>query len=211
MGEDGSPVRRPDAGPVTAPSPPAASTPPSDVDPDVTLPPPDVGELLEDLGRATGGRSSLLDAKLCSRQHANPPTVATCAICGELLPPGTSSVVHVARPRLGALRLDDGTVVPLDHELLIGRNPARDETPERSSLERVRVPGDKVSRSHLAVRFQGWDVVVADCGSTNGTFIVPHPGGQVMALDADRPQLVEPGATVYFGSRSFTVLGRQDG
>ena len=65
--------------------------------------------------------------------------------------------------------------------------------------------GDKVSRSHLEVRFQGWEVLVADCGSTNGTFVVPHPGGQVVALEPGRPQMVEPGATVYFGSRSFTV------
>jgi len=51
-------------------------------------------------------------------------------------------------------------------------------------------------------------VLVADCGSTNGTFVVPHPGGQVTALQAGRAQLLEPGATVYFGSRSFTVVGR---
>ena len=31
---------------------------------------------------------------------------------------------------------------------------------------------------------------------------------QAVALDANRPQLVEPGATVYFGSRSFIVIGR---
>jgi len=180
----------------------------TDADPDATLPPPDASELLEDLARPSSGRSPLVDAKPCTRGHANPPTVATCAVCGELLPPGTASVVHIPRPRLGALRLDDGSLVPLDRELLIGRNPARDEAPTRSGLERVKVPGDKVSRSHLEVRFQEWDVLVADCGSTNGTFVVPHPGGQVVALDANRPQLVEPGATVYFGSRSFIVIGR---
>jgi pSer/pThr/pTyr-binding forkhead associated (FHA) protein len=75
-------------------------------------------------------------------------------------------------------------------------------------LRPVKVLGDKVSRSHLEIRFQGWDVLVADCGSTNGTFVVPHPGGQVTALQAGRAQLLEPGATVYFGSRSFTVVGR---
>ena len=39
---------------------------------------------------------------------------------------------------------------------------------------------------------------------------MPHAGGQVVAVDPGRPQMVEPGAVVYFGSRSFTVLGRAE-
>ena len=76
-------------------------------------------------------------------------------------------------------------------------------------MRRVKTLGEKVSRSHLEVRFQGWDVLVADAGSTNGTFVVPHPGGQVAALESGRPQMIDPGAVVYFGSRSFTLLGRE--
>jgi pSer/pThr/pTyr-binding forkhead associated (FHA) protein len=117
----------------------------------------------------------------------------------------------VPRPSLGHLELDDGTIVELDHELLLGRNPDRDTHPERAGLLRVKVIGDKVSRSHLEIRYQGWDVLVTDCGSTNGTFVVPHPGGQVTALEPGRAQLLEPGATVYFGSRSCTVVGREGG
>ena len=81
------------------------------------------------------------------------------------------------RPSLGRLQLDDGELVELDQELLIGRNPDRDEEPSRIRMRRVKALGDKVSRSHLEVRFQGWDVLVDDCGSTNGTFVVAHPGG----------------------------------
>ena len=207
MGEDGTHRHPEGAAASPAPPVPAPGTGP-DGDPDVTLPPPDVGELLADLaGPAAGGRA-LVEAKLCSHQHPNPPTVATCEICGELLPPGTATVVHVARPRLGALRLDDGSIIPLDHELVIGRKPSPVDAPDQAAPERVKVAGDKVSRTHLEVRFQGWDVVVADCGSTNGTFVVPHAGGPVLTVDPARPQLVEPGAAVYFGSRSFTVLDR---
>ncbi len=114
------------------------------------------------------------------------------------------------RPSLGRLQFDDGELIELDRELLIGRNPDRDTDPDRAALRRVKALGDKVSRSHLQVRFRGWDVLVEDCGSTNGTFVVPHPGGQVAGLEPGRPQLVEPAAVVYFGSRSFTVLGRGD-
>jgi hypothetical protein len=186
-------------------------------DAEITVPPPPPGELLGDVmrlgasepGESRDARESLVDAKLCPDGHPNPPVVASCAVCGQFLTPGGSAIVHVPRPSLGHLELDDGTIVELDHELLVGRNPDGDQDPGRAGLRPVKVVGDKVSRSHLEIRFQGWDVLVADCGSTNGTFVVPHPGGQVSGLEPGRAQLLEPGAAVYFGSRSFTVVGRQ--
>jgi hypothetical protein len=219
MGADGRPVHEP-SGDVEGPTPPSATASedddePESLDADITLPPPAPGELLDEvmgLGDEAAGhsaeRGSLVDAKLCPDGHPNPPVVASCAVCGQFLSPGTSAVVHVPRPSLGHLEFDDGSIAELDHELLIGRNPDRDNQPERIGLYPVKVLGDKVSRSHVEIRFQGWDVLVADCGSTNGTFVVPHAGGQVTALQAGRAQLLEPGATVYFGSRSFTVVGR---
>jgi hypothetical protein len=178
------------------------------VDADVTLPPIDTESLLPpevDVAR----RDAFVEARQCSSGHASAPTAAACEVCGELLPPGQAAVVSVRRPSLGRLQLDDGGELELDEGLLIGRNPARDTDPERASLRRVHVEGEKVSRSHVAVRLQGWEVLVADCGSTNGTFVVPHPGAQVVTLAPDQPQLVEPDAVVYFGSRSFVVHGRK--
>ena len=175
-------------------------------DPDITLPPPASAALIEEIGGED--RGALVEAKVCGRGHSNPPTSAICAVCDAPLRPGSEANVHVTRPSLGRLQLDDGDSVELDHDLLIGRNPDRDTEPDRASLRRVKAIGDKVSRSHLEVRLQGWDIFVVDCGSTNGTFVVPHAGGQVVPVDPSRPQLVEPGAIVYFGSRSFTVLGR---
>ena len=178
------------------------------VDADVTLPPLDAAALLPpDLDVAR--RDAFVEARQCSRGHASAPTAAACEVCGELLPPGQAAVVSVRRPTLGRLQLDDGGELELDEELLIGRNPSRGADPERAGLRRVHVDGEKVSRSHVAVRLQGWEVLVADCGSTNGTFVVPHPGAQVVTLEPDQPQLVEPGAVVYFGSRSFVVHGRR--
>lgn len=214
MNEEGEPVHAPEPGPPAVGAPMATPSvdvlddraPVDDLDDDHTLPPPEPSELLGEL--AADGRGALVEAKVCSEGHPNPPMVATCAICGALLSPGAAAVTHVRRPSLGALRLDDGEVVALDQELLIGRNPARDREPSRSELRRVPAVGDKVSRSHLEVRFQGWDLLVVDCGSTNGSFVVPHPGGQVVALEPNRAHLVEPDAVVYFGSRSFTVVGR---
>jgi hypothetical protein len=209
VGADGELLQAPDA-----PSPAASdAVPVSDVleptDPDVTLPPPVAEVLVQAMSEDDDQRVSLVDAKLCGNGHPNPPAVAMCGVCGEFLAPGASSLVHVPRPSLGRLQLDDGELVELDQELLIGRNPDRDTDPQRRRLRRVRLHGDKVSRSHLEIRFQGWEVLVADCGSMNGSFVVPDPGGQVVTLEPGRSQMVQPGATVYFGSRSFTVLGRQ--
>jgi FHA domain len=214
-GTDGRPVQDVEP-PVSPPSPPGDEVDEAH-DAEITLPPPARAELLGNVmrlgGAEAGGnadtRESLVDAKLCPDGHPNPPVVASCAVCGQFLTPGTAAVVHVPRPSLGHLEFDDGTMVELDHELLVGRNPDGDDHPERAGLRPVKVVGDKVSRSHLEIRYQGWDVLVADCGSTNGTFVVPHPGGQVSALEAGRAQLLEPGATVYVGSRSFTVVGRE--
>jgi hypothetical protein len=196
------------ADPTTAvPRVPAVQEPVDVHDPDVTLPPPAADELLGTIGHE---QPALVEAKVCGRGHVNPPTSAICAVCGAPLRPGSDGNVHVTRPSLGRLQFDDGDSVELDHDLLIGRNPDRDTEPSRAELRRVKAIGDKVSRSHLEVRLQGWDILVVDCGSTNGTFVVPHAGGQVVAVDPGRPQLVEPGAAVYFGSRSFTVLGRAE-
>jgi FHA domain len=215
MGADGQPVHDVEE-PADTP-PPVADEVEDPHDAEITLPPPPPGELLGDVMRLGGAealgnrdsRESLVEAKLCPDGHPNPPVVASCAVCGKFLTPGTAAIVHVPRPSLGHLELDDGTMIELDHELLIGRNPDGDEDPQRAGLRPVKVVGEKVSRSHLEVRYQGWDILVADCGSTNGTFVVPHPGGQVSALEPGRAQLLEPGATVYFGSRSFTLVGRE--
>ena len=186
---------------------PAVEEPVDVHDPDVTLPPPASDALL---GAIEHEQPALVEAKVCGRGHVNPPTSAICVVCGAPLRPGNEGNVHVTRPSLGRLQLDDGDSVELDHDVLIGRNPDRDTDPSRADLRRVKAIGDKVSRSHLEVRLQGWDIFVVDCGSTNGTFVVPHAGGQVVAVDPGRPQLVEPGAAVYFGSRSFTVIGRAE-
>ena len=210
VGADGRPLDDPAAVPTPAAPPSVVAAERVDHhDADVTLPPPASEALLADIRGDDPGRSSLVDAKLCGGGHANPPTAATCGVCGEFLAPGAAAIVHVRRPSLGRLQLDDGELIDLDQELLIGRNPDRDTELSRRGMRRLKLVGDKVSRSHLEIRFQGWDVLVADCGSTNGTFIVPHPGGQVAALEPGRPQMIDPGAVVYFGSRSFTLLGRE--
>ena len=68
--------------------------------------------------------------------------------------------------------------------------PSATVIPARQALRPVTLTGDKVSRSHLEVRFQGWEVLVADCGSTNGHVRRPPSrragGGARARTSADR-------------------------
>ena len=127
-----------------------------------------------------------LDAKPCTtRQPADGRDVR---VCGELLAPGRAP----GRPRSPAPPRGSRSSTTAARST---STPSCSSAATPPVTRRRRGPvwggcavaGEKVSRSHLEVRFQGWDVLVADCGSTNGTFIVPHPGGQVVALDRSAP------------------------
>ncbi|MFF1253954.1 FHA domain-containing protein [Pseudarthrobacter sp. NPDC058329] len=113
----------------------------------------------------------LVLARLCPRDHANPPTSAACASCGAGLLP---DAVQVARPRLGRMRISTGELVELDESLVIGRQPSvsRVQGGVMPRLVQVASPGGDISRSHVEVRLEGWHVMLCDLKATNGTVLV---------------------------------------
>ena len=93
---------------------------------------------------------------------------------------------RVDRPPLGGLRLPTGEVVPLDRGVVLGRKPA----PAEGSTDwphLVHLPKDHsfVSRRHLQIELDGWDVVARDLDSRGGTTIAP-PGPRPAADAAAR-------------------------
>jgi len=58
-----------------------------------------------------------------------------------------------------------------------------------------------LSRVHAEIRLDGWDVMLVDRGSANGTFIA-NPDGSWQRLAADRPERIEPGQRLAFGRRT---------
>jgi len=87
--------------------------------------------------------------------------------------------VLVEIPCLGVLRFSTGHVVELDRPVLVGRAPSAPRTTQGRRAPRlvtVDSPNEDVSRTHLEVRPDGWDVLVTDLGSTNGTTIWPADG-----------------------------------
>ncbi|MHC6591129.1 FHA domain-containing protein [Arthrobacter sp. C152] len=112
----------------------------------------------------------LVLARVCAQGHPNPPTAASCACGGVLLP----DAVQVPRPRLGRMRLSTGELLDLDQSMVIGRQPSvsRVQGGVMPRLVQVPSPGGDISRSHVEVRLEGWHVMLCDLKATNGTVLV---------------------------------------
>nr|WP_246497281.1 FHA domain-containing protein [Sphaerisporangium rubeum] len=137
----------------------------------------------------------------CKNDHFNDPRVPYCAVCGIALVQRTLVPYKGERPPLGVLLLDDGMTLNLETDYLLGRDPER--APEVTSGEarpaRVTSPDGSVSRRHLRVRLDGWDVNLIDLGSVNGTQVQPPGDPNFYDIPANEPVPVLPGTTVRIG------------
>ncbi|MCB9380915.1 MAG: FHA domain-containing protein [Acidimicrobiaceae bacterium] len=141
-----------------------------------------------------GGPS--VQALLCVSQHPNPPQARVCRVCGV---PLQGSPVLISRPTLARLRFSDGRVVALDRPVLIGRNPKVEHPIDGEMPGTVKLDvGQGLSRTHALVRLEGWQVLLEDLNSANGT-IVRLPQREPRRLHPGEPVLLEPGTTIDFG------------
>jgi hypothetical protein len=143
-------------------------------------------------------QDSAILAVLCPNGHASPPSATSCRICGG--PVATQGPQFVAYPVVAVLRASDGTNAELDRPVLVGRAPSPDRSSSRAPrLMTVQSPNHDISRTHLEVAPDDWQIVVTDLNSTNGTILV-RPGG------AD-PQQLPPGEPVPVPVGSVMELG----
>lgn len=141
----------------------------------------------------------LVQAAICLAGHPNPPHADRCGLCGAAVPPQTPQLVP--RPVLGVLRSPDGTSMPIDRPVLIGRAPVlRDDLDEVPELMRVPSPGQDISRTHLLVSPDVWEIRLTDLHSTNGTVVLrPGPGVDRLQLQPGEPYAVAVGTVVELG------------
>jgi hypothetical protein len=141
----------------------------------------------------------LVQAAICLSGHPNPPYAERCALCGAPVPPQSTQLVP--RPILGILRSPDGASTPIDRPILVGRAPVqRDDLTEVPELMRVPSPGQDISRTHLMVSPDEWEILLTDLHSTNGTVIVrPGPGVDRLRLQPGEPMAVAVGTVVELG------------
>jgi hypothetical protein len=142
---------------------------------------------------------------LCPQGHLNDPRLPFCALCGVRMAQQPGVLVEGVRPPLGLLVFDNGAAVTLDADYLLGREPETDERVRSGQLRPLLVvdPTGGVSRRHAEIRLEGWDVVLVDTGSANGTLVAP-PGAPAWAsLVPGRPVRLLPGTAVRMGGRQF--------
>ena len=130
----------------------------------------------------------------CPLGHLTPPISPQCRVCHQRVAPQEPR--RVDRPSLGGLRLPTGEVVPLDRGVILGRKPA----PAQGSTDwphLVHLPSDHsfVSRRHLQIELDGWDVVARDLESRGGTTIAP-PGRDPERMRPGDAYVLEPGTVL---------------
>ena len=177
----------------------AASDPASDaaerVDASAATREPEPDESIQD---------SAILAVLCQNGHANPPNSNRCRVCGS--PVARRVPQFVAGPVLAVLRVSDGSTAEVDRPVLIGRAPSGDRASSRSPrLMPVPSPNHDISRTHLEVAPKGWQIVVTDLNSTNGTVLVRPGAVDRQQLAPGEPVPVQLGSVIELGD-GVTVL-----
>lgn len=146
------------------------------------------------VGPAAPVDPSAILAAVCDSGHANPPQRPQCRTCGLAL---TNLPVRVSHPSLGWVVPTRGEALELTGPVIIGRAPraARFQGAEMPRL--MVLPDAHISATHLALRIDGWTVLVHDLGSTNGTFLRRNNQPPFRLLD--QPQILVPGDVVDLG------------
>ena len=202
IGSDGRPL---DSRPVPSwPGDVPASPDPSDTP--APLPTPASASTSVGVGTSEGDEEPRLDAaervasderipaRRCERGHDNDPDAESCRRCGAAIDP-QQSVVSVARPVLGRLRLPDGSAWAIRDTLIVGRHPGAIAAGEGTP---VVVDDPSVSRRHLTIRADGWSIVARDVGSTGGSARIA-PGSEPLRMQAHVDYVVEPGSSLLLG------------
>jgi FHA domain-containing protein len=141
----------------------------------------------------------------CKNGHFDDPRARFCAVCGISMNQQTLVPRPGLRPPLGLLVLDGGAIFQLDTDYVLGREPTLDAAVAAGEARPLRVVDDSgtVSRVHAKIQLDGWQVLVADLGSANGTFIrLPdQPADQWLTPHVPMPLL--PGSHVVMGAFGF--------
>jgi hypothetical protein len=142
----------------------------------------------------------------CKNMHFNDPRTPYCAVCGISMVQMTLSLFRGPRPPLGVLFLDDGVTISLDADQLIGRDPgqSKEVSEERARPLPLFDQEGTISRRHVLVTLDEWQVKIVDLGSVNGTAIKPPGAPDFQLIGQGTAVELEAGTTVRVGvSRTF--------
>uniref|UniRef100_UPI0013003456 FHA domain-containing protein n=1 Tax=Desertihabitans aurantiacus TaxID=2282477 RepID=UPI0013003456 len=146
----------------------------------------------------------LVLATLCPEGHPNPPDAPVCRRCGERVPNQQPRLLP--RPVQLVVHPPEGRPVEVDRVILVGRSPSAARGPGDARLLTVPSPHSDISRTHLQLAPEGWDVTVTDLHSTNGTTLA-RPGESPRRLTPGEPVVVQPGWQLHLGDGVTLTLG----
>lgn len=156
-----------------------------------------------------GGRTSdppSIEGIMCSRHHFNDPRARFCGSCGIAMHHVSIVMVRRPRPVLGQLVFDTGETFQIANDVVIGRTAADDSLVAGGDARSLVPAGDTsaLSRTHAEIRLRGWDVVLSDRSSLNGTFLWERPTQRWRRLDPGSAETLRIGDVVAFGRRTAT-------
>jgi hypothetical protein len=147
----------------------------------------------------------LVEGVLCPDGHFTDPEQPTCRTCGTPLPPDGHRERR-PRPPLGVVVTDGGTVYPVTGDFVIGREPERapDVLAGRARPLPLRDAARSTSRVHAHLTVQGWQVVLSDDSSANGTLVSRHgAAGPWLPVTPRGPLALKHGDRVRLGQRQL--------
>lgn len=140
------------------------------------------------------------------RGFFNHPEAKYCSRTGVKMGASHTKVLTEGpRPPLGVVTLDDGATLTVAWPTVIGRDPSGHDHVVRELAAPFVVSDDSqsVSRSHALIELDGWDVLVSDLGSRNGTFVQQSAGEPRRRLAGGERIVLRSGTIVHLGERSF--------
>jgi len=226
----------PEEEPVVAAAPVAPARPaPRPAPPPPPAPPPQPAPVAEEIGTVLGGPPPVevavsdikhaltmavpvggpapthaeapdVEGRLCRNGHLNSPTAPSCWICGAAM---SNETARGARPPLGRLTTKDKRSYVVDGDFILGRktDQAPDVVAGKARGIDVPVTEQTVSRVHAEIRLRGWDVVVVDLKSSNGTYYLPPGATSWLRVDSDTGTPIVPGTTITVGGLELFFEG----
>ncbi len=163
-----------------------------------------VGEVADDLPPYQ--RPVQVLGVMSPRGHFNHPEARYCSRSGVKIGAShTRAFVHGERPSLGIISFDDGLTYSVQWNTVIGRDPVADPRVVSGDAAAFAVGADElaVSRSHLLLELDEWNVLVSDLETANGTWLRPAGETEPRRLAAGERVVISHGAEVTIGERSF--------
>jgi len=191
----------PDFEAAMAAEPPGAAVPPHEATGAAGLPLPPADTPVDDLGAAAD--APIVMGVYCKNGHFGDPNARSCVVCGVSRGRRGPAPQPGPRPPLGALVLDDNSALELSADCVVGREPALDPSVAAGEAHPLSIPDAAVSRVHARIHLDGWQVLLIDLGSVNGTRIRLPGKRSEQALEANVPFPLQSGTRVLVGTQGF--------